>query len=109
MDTLAVVCDDNIECGKDRDEALCRTGDKKYDPLVRALAAGTCMIYVVLKLVWFFHQRHQPFGDEDDTEDMEMENLASVSNQDHNVNKMHFNLKIINNYLMSASGDWAFF
>ena len=109
MDTLAVVCDDNIECAEDRDEALCRTGADKYNPIVYAMTAGACMIYVVLKLVWFFHQRHQPFGDEDDTEDMEMENLASVSNQDHNVNKKHFNFKIINNYLMSALGDWAFF
>ena len=106
---MAVVCDYNIECAEDRDEALCRTGADKYNPIVYAMTAGACMIYVVLKLVWFFHQRHQPFGDEDDTEDMEMENLASVSNQDHNVNKKYFNFKIINNYLMSALGDWAFF
>ena len=75
MDTLAVVCDDNIECAKDRDEALCRTGDKKYDPLVRALAAGTCMIYVVLKLVWWFHLRHQPVGDEEDNDNHETKML----------------------------------
>ena len=84
MDTLAVVCDDNIECALDRDEALCRTGDKKYDPLVRALAAGTCMIYVVLKLVWWFHLRHQPVGDEDEDEELES---TSDANPEVNLNK----------------------
>ena len=66
MDTLAVVCDDNIECAKDRDEALCRTGADKYNPIAYAMAAGTCMIYVVLKLFWFFHLRHQSVGDEEE-------------------------------------------
>ena len=84
MDTLAVVCDDNIECALDRDEALCRTGDKKYDPLVRALAAGTCMIYVVLKLVWWFHLSHQPVGDEDEDEELES---TSDANPEVNLNK----------------------
>ena len=73
MQTLAVVCDFNIECAEDRDEALCATGADKYNPLVYAMTVVTCMIYVVLKLVWFFHQRHQPFGDEDDEESMELE------------------------------------
>ena len=73
MDTLAVVCDDNIECAEDRDEALCRTGADKYNPIVHAMTAGACMIYVVLKLVWFFHLQHQPVGDEE--EDMEMEEI----------------------------------
>ena len=80
METLAVVCDDHSECAEDRDEALCRTGADKYNPSVYAMTVGAGMIYVVLKLVWFFHQRHQPFGDEDTTEDMEMEDLASASN-----------------------------
>ena len=74
MDTVAVVCDDNIECAKDRDEALCRTGADKYNPIVYAMTVGAGMFYVVLKLVWFFHQRHQPVGDEEeDEEDIEME------------------------------------
>ena len=34
------------------------------------------MIYVVLKLVWFFHLRHQPVGDEEDDDDMEMEEVV---------------------------------
>ena len=70
MDTLAVVCDENIECAEDRDEKLCATGADKYNPI--AFTVATCMIYVILKLVWFFHQKHQPVGDEDD-ENMEIE------------------------------------
>ena len=85
MDTLAVVCDDNIECAEDRDEALCRTGADKYNPLVYAMTVGTCMIYVVLKLVWFFHLKHQPVGDEEDDDDMEMEEMI---NEDQEVNKI---------------------
>ena len=78
MDTLAVVCDDNIEAANDRDEALCRTGADKYNPIVHAMTAAAGMFYVVLKLVWFFHQRHQPFGDEEDDEDMEMQEIEAV-------------------------------
>ena len=60
METLAVVCDDNIECHEDRDERLCATGADKYNPLVYAMTVGTCMIYMALKIVWFFYQRHLP-------------------------------------------------
>ena len=77
MDTLAVVCDDNIECAEARDEALCRTGAEKYNPLVYAMTPLMGLVYVVLKLVWFFHLQHQPLGDEED--DME-------TNQDQEVN-----------------------
>ena len=80
MDTLAVVCDDNIECAKDRDESLCRTGADKYNPLVYAMTAGACMIYVVLKLTWFFQQKHQPYGDEEEDENIEMEELSDLKN-----------------------------
>ena len=74
METVAVVCDDNIECAEARDEALCRTGADKYNPLVYFMTALMGLIYVVLKLVWFFHLQHQPVGDEED--DMEMEETA---------------------------------
>ena len=84
METVAVVCDDNIECALDRDEALCRTGAEKYNPLVYAMTALTSLIYVVLKLVWFFHLQHQPVGDEED--DMEMEELASNANREVSLN-----------------------
>ena len=80
MDTLAVVCDDNIECAKDRDEALCRTGADKYNPLVYAMTAGACMIYVVLKLTWFFQHKHQLYGDEEEDENIEMEELTDLKN-----------------------------
>ena len=82
METVAVVCDDNIECAEARDEALCRTGADKYNPLVYAMTALMCLVYVVLKLVWFFHLQHQPVGDEED--DIEMEEMKS--NQDQKVN-----------------------
>ena len=86
MDTLAVVCDDNIECAEDRDEAQCRDGTDKYDPIVYAMTALMGLVYVVIKLHWFFYQRHQPVGDEeDDDDDMEMEEMASTSNQDGEV------------------------
>ena len=75
METLAVVCDDVIECAESRDEAQCRTGTDKYNPIVYAMTAGTSMFYVVLKLVWFFYQRHQPLGDEDDEEEEDLENM----------------------------------
>ena len=88
METMAVVCDDNIECAEDRDEALCRTGADKYNPIAYAMTAVSCMIYVVLKLVWFFHQKNQPFGDEEEDNDMEMGEL--VSNQDQKVNINRF-------------------
>ena len=80
METVAVVCDDNIECAEARDEALCRTGADKYNPLVYAMTALMGLVYVVLKLVWFFHLQHQPVGDEED--DMEMEEIETVSDSE---------------------------
>ena len=46
-------------------------GADKYNPLVYTMTAGACLVYVVNKLVWFFHQRHQPAGDEDADEEMD--------------------------------------
>ena len=69
MESIGVVCDDNIECGEDRDEKLCATGADKYNPVVHALTAGALMFYVFLKLFWLFHQRHVPLGDEDEDYD----------------------------------------
>ena len=89
MDTLAVVCDDNIECAEDRDEAQCRDGTDKYDPIVYAMTALMGLVYVVIKLHWFFYQRHQPVGDEDEDDDMEMEEMTSTSNQDEEVRKIN--------------------
>ena len=40
-----------------------------------ALTAGTCMLYLVLKLVWWFHLRHQPVGDEEDNDNHETKML----------------------------------
>ena len=75
MDTLAVVCDDRSECDRNIDEAQCKHGTDKYKPLVYSLTAGTSMFYVVLKLYWFFYQRHQLVGDEDDEESMDMDQM----------------------------------
>ena len=83
METVAVVCDDNIECAEARDEALCRTGADKYNPIAYAMTALMCLVYVVLKLIWFFHLQHQTVGDEED--DIEMEEMES--NQYQEVNK----------------------
>ena len=86
MDTLAVVCDDNIECAEDRDEAQCRDGTDKYDPIVYAMTALMGLVYVVIKLHWFFYQRHQPVGDEEDEDDMEMEEMVSEQDSEVNIN-----------------------
>ena len=113
METVAVVCDDDIECALDRDEALCRTGADKYNPLVYAMTVVTSMIYVVLKLVWFFHQRHQPMGDEEDDEDeMEME-TAGPSSEDsiryrnalEQADKVYEMTKALTGYVSSDSED----
>ena len=74
-----MVCDDHSECAEDRDEALCAIGADKYNPLVYTMTAGACLVYVVLKLVWFFHLQHQPVGDEDDDE--EVENMEMHENK----------------------------
>ena len=38
------------------------------------------MIYVVLKLIWFFQQKHQLYGDEEEDENIEMEELTDLKN-----------------------------
>ena len=101
MDTLAVVCDDNIECAEDRDEAQCKDGTDKYDPIVYAMTALMGLVYVVIKLHWFFYQRHQPVGDEDD-DDMEMEEMESnQEEQEVNISK----LVLIKFHKQSLSGN----
>ena len=66
-----MVCDDDIECHEDRDEKHCR--DKgKYDWACFGLAVGVSMLYVVLKIVWWFHYRHLPLDDEDDDDTEEL-------------------------------------
>ena len=104
METVAVVCDDNIECAEARDEALCRTGADKYNPLVYTMTVGAGMIYVVLKLVWFFHLQHQPVGDEED--DMEM--VEMETNQDQEVNNSTFFLIKYPEQSLSGNGGGSF-
>ena len=53
---------------------------QSYNPLVYAMTALICLIYMVLKLVWFFHLQHQPVGDEED--DMEMEEMETAGPHD---------------------------
>ena len=104
MDTLAVVCDDNIECAEDRDEARCRDGTDKYDPIVYAMTALMGLMYVVIKLHWFFYQRHQPVGDEeDDDDDMEMEEMES--NQEDQEVKHNYISSNIKYHKQSLSGN----
>ena len=78
MDTLAVVCDDVVECAEERDEKLCKNGTDRCKPLIYSLTAGAGMFYVILKLYWFFYHQHQPVGDEDDDDDMEMEEMEDT-------------------------------
>ena len=103
METVAVVCDDNIECAEARDEALCRTGADKYNPLVYTMTALMSLIYVVLKLVWFFHLQHQPVGKEED--DMVVEQIET--NQDKEVNIRASSLmKYQEQFSLSGNGGW---
>ena len=105
METVAVVCDDNIECAEARDEALCRTGADKYNPIAYTMTALMCLIYVVLKLVWFFHLQHQPVGDEED--DMEMEEMET--NQDQEVKiRASFIIKYHEQFSLSGNGGGSF-
>ena len=116
MKTLAVVCDDNSECALDRDEALCRTGADKYNPIAYAMTALTGLVYVVLKLIWFFHLRHQPVDDEEDDEDeIEMEEIeAAAPTSDDSIryrqaleqlDRVHAITKAITGYISSESAD----
>ena len=108
MDTLAVVCDDNIECAGDRDEAQCRTGTDKYDPIVYTMTALMGLVYVIIKLQWFFYQRHQPVGDEEDDDDMELEEMTPNANQNQEV-KFCTLLHINNQFSSIGNGGRAFF
>ena len=111
METVAVVCDDNIECAEARDEALCRTGADKYNPIAYAMTALMGLVYVVLKVVWFFHLRHQPVGDEED--DMEMEEIetAAPSSEDsirralEQLDRVYEMTKALTGYISSDSED----
>ena len=106
METVAVVCDDNIECAQARDEALCRTGADKYNPIAYAMTALMCLVYVVLKLVWFFHLQHQPVGDEED--DTEMEEMETNQNQEVNIRAL-FQIKYHEKFSLSGNGGGPFF
>ena len=72
MMTLAVVCDENIEVHEDRDEKLCASGGGA-NGFVYAGTFCAGMLYVILKLNWWFRQRHLPLEDEDDDNDIQME------------------------------------
>ena len=95
METVAVVCDDNIECAEARDEALCKTGARKYNPLVYTMTILMGLVYVVLKLVWFFHLQHQPVGDEED--DMAMEEMETNQYREVTIKALFLIKKIVNN------------
>ena len=64
MKTMAVVCDDIIECSENRDEKFCG-GPKNY-MVSYILTFFACMFYVVLKIIWWFYQRNLPLNDEDE-------------------------------------------
>ena len=83
MDTVAVLCDGNPECHANWDERRCSFEETdEYDFIVYAMTAGTTMFYVVLKLVWWFYQRHQPVGDEDEDDEEEVFELTEIVDQE---------------------------
>ena len=82
MDTVAVLCDGEPECDANWDERRCSFEETdEYDFIVYAMTAGTTMFYVVLKLVWWFYQRHQPVGDEDEDDEGESLELEIVDQE----------------------------
>ena len=64
MKTMAVVCDDTIECANNLDEKFCDGPKNNTVPYI--LTFITSMFYVVLKIIWWFYQRHIPLDDEDE-------------------------------------------
>ena len=52
--TMAVVCDDVIECANNLDEKFC--GGPENDTVPYILTCITGLFYVVLKMVWWFYQ-----------------------------------------------------
>ena len=78
-----MLCDGNPECHANWDERRCSFEETdEYDSFVYALTAGTTMFYVVLKLVWWFYQRHQPVGDEDEEDEGEAFELTDIVDQE---------------------------
>ena len=85
MKTMAVVCDDIIECANNQDERSCDGPKNNTVPYILTCFIG--MFYLVLKLVWWFHQRHQDMDDEDDDNNtIPMEDLVSTANQEVELN-----------------------
>ena len=83
MQTLAVVCDDVIECHNNQDERHC--DGPKDDTVPYILTSITGMFYVALKLYWWFYQRHQDLDDDEDGDDTPLEELASGQDQEVNL------------------------
>ena len=83
MKTVAVVCDDIIECAGILDEKFCDGPKNNTVPYILTSIMG--LFYVVLKIVWWFHQRHIPLDDEEEDNDIPMDDLASTANQDKEV------------------------
>ena len=96
---------ETVECAEARDEALCRTGADKYNPLVYTLTALMCLVYVVLKLVWFFHLQHQPVGDEED--DIEMEEMETNQDQEVSIRAL-FQIKYHEQFSLLGNGGGSF-
>ena len=72
MKTVAVVCDNVIECHNNQDERpLCLGVKNNTVPYILSCVMG--MFYVILKLLWWFHQRHLPLDDEDEDDEVRME------------------------------------
>ena len=83
METVAVICDDVVECYNNQDER-CEGVKDNTVPYILTSIAG--MFYVALKAYWWFYRRHHDFDDEEEEDDIPMEELDSISNQDQEVN-----------------------
>ena len=75
MQTVAVVCDNILECHNNRDERLCDGPKDDTVPYILSCVMG--MFYVSLKLYWWFYQRHQDMEEEDD-DDIPIEEIETV-------------------------------
>ena len=84
MQTVAVICDDVVECYNNQDER-CEGVKDNTVPYILTSIAG--MFYVALKAYWWFYRRHHDLDDdEEDEDDIPMEEFASNQDQEVNMN-----------------------
>ena len=85
MQTVAVICDDVVECYNHQDER-CEGVKDNTVPYILTSIAG--MFYVALKAYWWFYRRHHDLDDEEEEDEdvIPLEELASNQDQEVNMN-----------------------